>query len=45
MKFLPVLQDLQSKSAAHRKGSSYDELILELGILDQGQKKVFREFA
>lgn len=41
MKFLRVLQDLRSKSAAHRKGSSYDELILELGIPDQGQKKAF----
>lgn len=41
MRFLRVLQDLRSKSAAHRKGSSYDKLIHELGIPDQGQKKVF----
>ena len=43
LKFLRVLQDLRSKSAAHRKGSSYDELILELGIADQGQKTVFAD--
>ena len=41
IKFLRVLQDLRSKSAAHRKGSSYDELIHELGIQNQGQKMVF----
>jgi hypothetical protein len=41
IKFLRVLQDLRSKSAAHRKGSSYDELIHKLGIPDQGQKTVF----
>ncbi len=41
IKFLRALQELRSKSAAHRKGSSYDELMLELGIPDQGQKKVF----
>jgi hypothetical protein len=43
IKFLRVLQDLRSKSAAHRKGSSYDELIHELGIPDHGQKTVFAE--
>ena len=41
IKFLRVLQDLRSKSAAHRKGTSYDELICELGIPDEGQKMVF----
>ena len=41
IKFLRVLQDLRSKSAAHRKGTSYDELIHELGIPDEGQKMVF----
>ena len=41
IKFLRVLQDLRSKSAAHRKGTSYDELIHELGIPDDGQKMVF----
>jgi hypothetical protein len=41
IKFLRVLQDLRSKSAAHRKGRSYDELIQELGIPDEGQKMVF----
>ena len=41
IKFLRVLQDLRSKSAAHRKGSSYEELITNLQIADEGQQKVF----
>jgi hypothetical protein len=42
IKFLRVLQDLRSKSAAHRKGSSYDKLIVELAMTDEGQQKVFK---
>lgn len=41
VKFLRGLQDLRSKSAAHRKGSSYDALVSELELPDEGQKKVF----
>ena len=41
VKFLRVLQDLRSKSAAHRKGSSYDKLIADLQMADEGQQKVF----
>jgi len=41
VKFLRVLQDLRSKSAAHRKGSSYEKLIRELQMEDEGQQKVF----
>ncbi len=41
VKFLRVLQDLRSKSAAHRKGSSYDKLIADLQMVDEGQQKVF----
>lgn len=41
IKFLRVLQDLRSKSAAHRKGSNYDKLIADLQIVDEGQQKVF----
>ena len=41
IKFLRVLQDLRSKSAAHRKGSSYDALVEELQLSDVGQKAVF----
>lgn len=41
VKFLRVLQDLRSKSAAHRKGSSYEELIADLQMADEGQQKVF----
>ncbi len=41
VKFLRVLQDLRSKSAAHRKGSSYDKLIADLQMTDEGQQKVF----
>ena len=41
IKFLRVLQDLRSKSAAHRKGSSYDKLIADLQMTDEGQQKVF----
>lgn len=43
IKFLRVLQDLRSKSAAHRKGSSYEKLIRELQMDDDGQQKVFAE--
>ncbi|HEY3853429.1 MAG TPA: hypothetical protein VGO67_03445 [Verrucomicrobiae bacterium] len=43
IKFLRGLQDLRSKSAAHRKGSSYDALTEELHISDGGQQKVFAE--
>jgi hypothetical protein len=41
IKFLRVLQDLRSKSAAHRKGSSYEKLIADLQISDDGHQKVF----
>jgi hypothetical protein len=41
VKFLRVLQDLRSKSAAHRKGNSYEKLIADLQITDEGQQKVF----
>lgn len=41
IKFLRVLQDLRSRSAAHRKGSQYDKLVSELGLKDEGQKIVF----
>lgn len=41
IKFLRVLQDLRSKSAAHRKGSSYDALVEELQLSDVGQKAVY----
>lgn len=41
IKFLRVLQDLRSKSAAHRKGSSYEDLIADLQMADEGQQKVF----
>lgn len=39
--FLRVLQDLRSRSAAHRKGSQYDELVVKLRLKDDGQKIVF----
>jgi hypothetical protein len=41
VKFLRVLQDLRSKSAAHRKGSSYEQLIADLQMADEGQQRVF----
>jgi len=41
VKFLRVLQDLRSRSAAHRKGSSYDKLIADLKMADEGHQKVF----
>jgi hypothetical protein len=41
VKFLRVLQDLRSKAVAHRKGSSYDKLIGQLGMANEGQKVVF----
>ena len=39
--FLRALQDLRSRSAAHRKGSQYDRLVSKLGLRDEGQKAVF----
>lgn len=41
VKYLRGLQDLRSKSAAHRKGSSYEKLIADLQMTDEGQQKVF----
>lgn len=41
IKFLRALQDLRSKSAAHRKGSNYDELVKKFKLADVGQQKVF----
>lgn len=40
IKFLRVLQDLRSKSAAHRKGSNYEKLIEDLRLADEGQQRV-----
>jgi hypothetical protein len=42
VEFLRVLQDLRSKSAVHRKGSTYDELIVGLQMADEGQQKILR---
>lgn len=41
IKFLRVLQDLRSQSAAHRKGSNYEKLVQELQLADEGQQRVF----
>ena len=41
IRFLRVLQDLRSRSAAHRKGSNYNKLIADLQIADEGQQRVF----
>ena len=41
IKFLRVLQDLRSKSAARRKGSNYDKLIEDLQLEDEGQQRIF----
>ena len=41
IRFLRVLQDLRSKSAAHRKGSNYEKLIADLNLEDKGQQNVF----
>lgn len=41
IKFLRVLQDLRSSSAAHRKGNTYIKIIKELQMEDVGQQKVF----
>ena len=41
IKFLRVLQDLRSTSAAHRKGSNYEKLIEDLQMADEGQQRVF----
>jgi hypothetical protein len=41
IQFLRSLQNLRSTSAAHRKGSTYDALVRELRIKDEGQKIVF----
>lgn len=41
IKFLRVLQDLRSKSAAHRKGSNYEKLVEDLQLADEGQQRVF----
>lgn len=41
IKFLRILQDLRSRSAAHRKGSSYARLIEDLQMADEGQQRVF----
>lgn len=38
IKFLRVLQDLRSKSAARRKGSNYDKLIEDLQLENEGQR-------
>lgn len=43
IKFLRVLQDLRSKSAAHRKGTNYEKLVKELHLADEGQQKVFAQ--
>jgi len=41
IRFLRILQDLRSTSAAHRKGSSYDELVEKLQLADEGRHRVF----
>ena len=41
IKMLRVLQDLRSKSAAHRKGGNYETLIAELQLADEGQQRTF----
>ena len=41
IKFLRVLQDLRSRSAAHRKGSNYEKLVEDLQLADEGQQRVF----
>ncbi len=41
IKFLRILQDLRSKSAAHRKGSNYERLVEDLQMADEGQQRVF----
>jgi len=41
IKLLRVLQDLRSKSAAHRKGTSYDKLLEDLCMKDEGHQKAF----
>ncbi len=41
IRFLRILQDLRSKSAAHRKGSEYEKLISQLALKDEGQKVIF----
>ena len=41
IKFLRALQDLRSKSAAHRKGSNYEKLVEDLQLADEGQQRVF----
>ena len=40
VQFLRILQELRSTSAAHRKGSSYEKLVADLQIADEGQKQV-----
>jgi len=41
IKYLRILQELRSKSAAHRKGSNYDKLLQDLQMADKGQQSVF----
>ncbi len=41
IKFLRALQNLRSKSAAHRKGNDYDKLIADLQMANERQQKVF----
>lgn len=41
IEFLRELQDLRSKSAAHRKGTNYEKLITDLHLEDEGQQRVF----
>jgi hypothetical protein len=41
VKFLRVLQEWRSRSAAHRKGSNYDKLIADFEMFDEGQQRVF----
>ncbi|MBX3331491.1 MAG: hypothetical protein KF722_13875 [Nitrospira sp.] len=41
VKFLHVLQDLRSRSAAHRKGSNYERLVEDLQMAAEGRQRVF----
>lgn len=41
--FLRIIQDARSKMAAHRKGSSYDEIRNTLNLHNEGYKQKFKE--
>jgi len=41
--FLRLIQDARSKMAAHRKGSSYEEIKKTLNLHNEGYKQKFKE--